>query len=98
MHENTCPVPWFQLGDVRRVLMQNENWFFEQCLKCRHLITKKNMNTGKKTYACDNGVAQVNNYGSFNYVDENDVVIPSSKGAEDMCSSFAERFIIALNQ
>lgn len=55
---------------------------FEQCLKCRHLITKKNMNTGKKTYACDNGVAQVNNYGSFNYVDENDVVIPSSKGAE----------------
>lgn len=56
--------------------MQNENWFFEQCLKCRHLITKKNMNTGKKTYACDNGVAQVNNYGSFNYVDENDVVIP----------------------
>ena len=38
------------------------------------------------------------NYGSFNYVDENDVVIPSSKGAEDMCSSFAERFIIALNK
>ena len=78
--------------------MQNENWFFEQCLKCRHLITKKNMNTGKKTYACDNGVGLVNNYGSFNYVDENDVVIPSSKEAEDMCSSFAERFIIALNQ
>ena len=78
--------------------MQNENWFLGQCLKCRHLITKKNMNTGKKTYACDNGVGQVDNYGSFNYVDENDVVIPSSKGAEDMCSSFAERFIIALNK
>ena len=78
--------------------MQNENWFFEQCLKCRHLITKRNMNTGKKTYACDNGVGLVNNYGSFNYVDENDVVIPSSKEAEDMCSSFAERFIIALNK
>lgn len=78
--------------------MQNENWFLGQCLKCRHLITKKNMNTGKKTYACDNGTSLVNNYGSFNYVDENDVVIPSSKGAEDMCSSFAERFIIALNQ
>lgn len=98
MHENTCPVPWFQLGDVRRVLMQNENWFFEQCLKCRHLITKKNMNTGKKTYACDNGTTIMTNYKSFNYVDENDVVIPSSKEAEDMCSSFAERFIIALNQ
>ena len=78
--------------------MQNENWFLGQCLKCRHLITKKNMNTGKKTYACDNGVGQVDNYRSFNYVDENDVVIPSSKGAEDMCSSFAERFIVALNQ
>ena len=78
--------------------MQNENWFLGQCLKCRHLITKKNMNTGKKTYACDNGVALVNNYGSFSYVDENDVVIPSSKGAEDMCSSFAERLIISLNK
>ena len=43
--------------------MQNENWFFEQCLKCRHLITKKNMNTGKKTYACDNGVALVKTTG-----------------------------------
>ena len=52
--------------------MQNENWLFEQCLKCRHLITKKNMNTGKKTYACDNGTTIMTNYKFFNYVDEND--------------------------
>ena len=43
------------------------------------------MNTGKKTYACDNGTTIMTNYKTFNYVDENDVVIPSSKEAEDMC-------------
>lgn len=78
--------------------MQNENWFLEQCLKCRHLITKKNLNTGKKTYACDNGAELVNNYGSFKYVDENDVVVPLSEGAKDMCESFAERLVIIFNQ
>lgn len=77
--------------------MKNENLFLEQCLNCRHLVTKTNMNTGKRTYACDNGMAMVTSYISFRYVDENDVVVPST-GAEEVCESFAERFIIALNQ
>ena len=77
--------------------MKNENLFLEQCLNCRHLVTKTNINTGKRTYACDNGTAMVTSYISFRYVDENDVVVPST-GAEEVCESFAERFIIALNQ
>ena len=77
--------------------MKNENLFLEQCLNCKHLVTKTNMNTGKRTYACDNGMAMVTSYISFRYVNENDVVVPST-GAEEVCESFAERFIIALNQ
>lgn len=77
--------------------MKNENLFLEQCLNCRHLVTKINMNTGKRTYACDNGTAMVTSYRSFRYVDENDVVVPST-GAEEVCESFAERLIVTLNQ
>lgn len=77
--------------------MKNENLFLEQCLNCRHLVTKTDMNTGKRAYACDNGTAMVTSYRSFRYVDENDVVVPST-GAEEVCESFAERLIIALNQ
>ena len=77
--------------------MKNENLFLEQCLNCKHLVTKTNMNTGKRTYACDNGMTMVTSYISFRYVNENDVVVPST-GAEEVCESFAERFIIALNQ
>jgi hypothetical protein len=84
--------------DYEGAVMKNANWFLEQCLNCTHLITKTNMNTGKKTYACDNGTTIMTNYKSFKYVDENDVVVPSSKGAETMCESFAERFMISLNQ
>lgn len=89
---------WFQVADEEGVAMKNENWFLEQCLHCKHLITKTNLNTGKKTYACDNGTAIMTNYESVKYVDENDVVIPSSKWAGEICTSFAERLIIAYNQ
>lgn len=77
--------------------MKNANWFFGQCLNCKHLVTKTNMNTGKRTYACDNGTAMVTSYISFRYVNENDVVVPST-GAEEVCESFAERLIVTLNQ
>jgi hypothetical protein len=79
-------------------VMKNGNWFLEQCLNCTHLITRTNMNTGEKTYACDNGTAIMTNYESFKYVDENDVIVPSSKEGEEICESFAESLIIALNQ
>ena len=71
-------------------------WLCE-CMKCGHLITKTNMRTGKKTYACDNGTDVITCYDVFRYVGENGVLVPEGNG-ETMCGSFVERFIISSNQ
>ncbi len=77
--------------------MENNKWLFEQCLKCRHLITKTNMRTGDRTYACDEGSNLMMDYGAFKYVGDNGVIIPTKNG-ESVCDSYVERFIISSNE
>ena len=74
--------------------MEDNKWLFEQCMKCRHLVTRTSMRTGRKTYACDGGAQVMTVYDGLPYVGEGEVVVPS----RSMCDTYVERFVASLNR